>query len=243
MEENAKLDTLQTLELADGVSIRLRVSGPILRGLAYALDLMIRLVIFIAAVVIISYLDFAVGDKVAQGIYLLIWFALDWFYPIVFEVGKHGATPGKLMLGLRVVQVSGAPITLGQAVIRNFMRFIDSMPFFTYGFGLASCVASQRFQRLGDLAAGTLVIYHRMPKAVQMPTPPPLAAVQVPVALSRDELFALAMFRDRASLWSEARRIEIANQATELTGAEGVTGMNRLLGMAHWTHRQTTHRQ
>ena len=61
------------------------------------------------------------------------------------------------------MQATGSPITFGQAVVRNFLRFIDGMPFFTYAFGLASCLATKRFQRSGDLAAGTVVIYDRAP--------------------------------------------------------------------------------
>ncbi len=165
---------------------------------------------------------------------LLGWFLLDWIYPVVFEAGRRGATPGKRLVGLRVVQATGSPITFGQAVVRNFLRFIDGMPMFTYAFGATSCLASKRFQRLGDLAAGTVVIYDRLPPQPQTEAPPPIAAVALPVGLTADETKALALFRERAGLWSEGRRAEIADQASVLTGATGAQGVSRLMAMAHW---------
>ena len=172
------------------------------------------------------------------GLMLLAWFLLDWLYPVVFEAGRRGATPGKRFMGLRVVQSSGAPITFGQAVVRNFLRFIDSMPLYTYAFGMVSCLASSRFQRLGDLAAGTVVVYDRMPPqpwiaAVEAVPPQPL-----PVALTADETRALGLFIERTGLWPQGRRIEIANHASVLTGATGEEGVSRLLGMARWVREK-----
>jgi hypothetical protein len=133
-----------------------------------------------------------------------------------------------------VVQATGSPITLGQAVVRNFLRFIDGMPMFTYCFGLTSCMATKRFQRLGDLAAGTVVIYDRLPQMPVIAMPPPMSAVPLPVGLTADEMRALALFRERAGLWSDGRRAEIADQASVLSGATGAAGVGRLMAMAHW---------
>jgi len=229
-----KLDTLQAVELAEGVVIRLRIAGPMLRAGAYAIDLLIRIAVVIVTGIGLSIAGMAIGGNVAQGLGLLIWFFLGWWYPVFFEAGKRGATPGKRSMGLRVVQPSGAPITLGQAIVRNFLRFIDGMPLITYGFGLASCLATKRFQRLGDLAAGTVVVYDRIPAEPSIAAPPPMSASRPPVALTADEVRALGMFRDRAGLWSEARRCEIADHASALSGARGNAGVSRLMAMAHW---------
>jgi uncharacterized RDD family membrane protein YckC len=234
MPQTVRLDTLQSVELAEGVEIRLRMAGPMLRAGAYLIDLTIRAAILMVGGFLISFAGIAIGDKVARGLMLLAWFLMDWLYPVVFEAGKRGATPGKRALGLRVVQASGSPITFGQAVVRNFLRFIDSMPFFTYAFGLTSCLASKRFQRLGDLAAGTVVIYDRIPASPVIAAPPPLSPLPLPVGLTADEIRALALFRERAGLWSEGRRAEIADQASVLTGATGAAGVSRLMAMAHW---------
>ena len=238
MAETDKLDTLQAVELAEGIEIRLRMAGPMLRAGAYLIDFLIRAAVLLGGAILVSLAGIAVGGQVAGGVILLSWFLLDWIYPVVFEAGRRGATPGKRALGLRVVQATGSPITLGQAVVRNFLRFIDGMPMFTYCFGLTSCLATKRFQRLGDLAAGTVVIYDRIPAPPVMAAPPPMAAVPLPVGLTADETRALALFRERAGLWSDGRRAEIADQASVLSGATGEAGVSRLMAMAHWVQEK-----
>lgn len=233
-----KLDTLQTVELAEGVEIRLRIAGPLVRAGAYLLDLVIRLMIMTCISFLFGISAIAIGGKVVLGLFLLCWFLLDWFYPIIFEAGKRGATPGKRIAGLRVVQSTGSPITIGQAVVRNFLRFIDGMPFFTYGIGLGSCLASRRFQRLGDLAAGTVVVYSRVAPQMIIAAPPPMKLVPIPVALSADETRALVLFRERAGLWSESRRAEIADHAEALSGMTGPAGVNQIMSMAHWVQEE-----
>ena len=234
-----KLDTLQAVELAEGVVIRLRVAGPLRRAGAYALDVLIRGGLMWVASMSLRMLGIAVGEHLASGVLMLAWFLLEWFYPVLFEAGKRGATPGKRLLGLRVVQATGSPISYGQAVVRNFLRWIDGMPFFTYGFGMASCLATRRFQRLGDLAAGTVVIYEE--SSVANPTflvVPQMLPLPLPVGLSADETRALVSFRERAGLWSAARREEIADQASVLSGACGAAGVSRLLAMAQWVQEK-----
>jgi uncharacterized RDD family membrane protein YckC len=238
MAEIEKLDTLQAVELAEGIEIRLRMAGPMLRAGAYLIDFLIRTAVLAIGSILVSLAGIAVGGKIAQGLILLSWFLLDWLYPVVFEAGKRGATPGKRAMGLRVVQATGSPITLGQAVVRNFLRFIDGMPLFTYVFGLTSCLATKRFQRLGDLAAGTVVIYDRIPPMPVFAAPPPMAAVPLPVGLTANETRALVLFRERAGLWSDGRRAEIADQATALSGATGAAGVSRLMAMAYWVQEK-----
>ncbi|MCX6876441.1 MAG: RDD family protein [Verrucomicrobia bacterium] len=234
----AKLDTLQAVELAEGVEIRLRVAGPMLRIGAYAIDLAIRGVVMTAASIGLAWSGMALGNRVAFGMLTLAGFLMEWFYPMVFEAGRRGATPGKRIVGLRVVQVTGSPLTLGQSLVRNLLRWVDGMPLFTYGFGMASCLATKRFQRLGDLAAGTVVIYERAPVLPRLAAPPPIAAVPLPVGLTADETRALVLFRERAGLWSVGRREEIANQASALSGASGAAGVSRLMAMAHWVQEK-----
>ncbi|MEY4569218.1 MAG: hypothetical protein RLZZ398_657 [Verrucomicrobiota bacterium] len=238
MAEPEKLDTLQAVELAEGIEIRLRMAGPMLRAGAYAIDFLIRSAVLAIGGIAMFLAGIAIGENVAGGMMLLAWFLMDWLYPVFFEAGKRGATPGKRAMGLRVVQATGSPITLGQAVVRNFLRFIDGMPFFTYCFGLTSCLATKRFQRLGDLAAGTVVIYDRIPAPAMVTAAPPIVAVPLPVGLTVTETRALASFRERAGLWSDGRRAEIADQAAVLSGATGAEGVNRLMAMAHWVQEK-----
>jgi uncharacterized RDD family membrane protein YckC len=238
MAETATLDTLQTVELAEGVEIRLRIAGPMARAGAYMIDVLLRAVILVTGTMALSMAGWVLSGKVAKGLMLLVWFLMDWLYPVVFEAGKRGATPGKRMAGLRVVQTNGSPITLGQAVIRNFLRFIDGMPLFTYAFGMTSCLASRRFQRLGDLAAGTVVIYDRPPQLPRVAAPQPVAPLPLAAGLTADETRALAMFRERAGLWSPGRQVEIADHASVLTGKTGPAGVSRLLAMALWAQEK-----
>lgn len=243
-ETERRLDTLQAIELAEGVEVRLRIAGPFLRGGAYLLDLVIQWLFLTICGIVIGLTGFVVGAMTTMGLLSLLWFFVSWWYPVFFEAGRWGATPGKKIVGLRVVQVSGSPITFGQAVLRNFLRYADGMPFLigmgvagaipTFGFGLATLLATRRFQRLGDLAAGTVVIYDKTAPEPVAPSPPAMQAVAPGVALRPEEIRAIGAFRDRAGLWSEGRRIEIADHARELSGSKGPAGVTRLIGMAHW---------
>lgn len=229
-----KLDTLQAIELAEGVEIRLRIAGPIMRILALMLDYLIISVVSVVFMILFSIAGFAVGGNVINGVLLLMLFFFTWIYMWMFEAGRWGATPGKKICGLRVTQPSGAPITLGQAGVRNFIRFIDVMPAPFSLIGLTSCLATARFQRLGDLAAGTVVVYDRpevMPKASG---PPPLLPQRPTVALRPEEVRAVVTFRERSVYWSDARRNEIADHLQSLTGSTGTLGSTKLQAMAHW---------
>ena len=96
-----------------------------------------------------------------QGLMLLGFFLLEWFYPVFFEL-RSGATPGKRAMGLRVVHDDGTPVGAVASVIRNLLRVADFLPLF-YAAGLVSCLVDRDFRRLGDLAAGTLVVHSEPP--------------------------------------------------------------------------------
>ncbi len=104
----------------------------------------------------------------------------------------------------------------------------------TFGFAMASALATKRFQRLGDLAAGTVVVYDKVPPEPVVPAPPPMEAMRPAAALRPEEVRALVAFRERAGLWSEGRRREIADHAKDLSGSDGPAGVSRLMAMAHW---------
>ena len=237
-----RLDTLQSIELAEGVEIHLRMAGPYVRVLAYLLDFLIRVGLAIVSYLLVLLVSLVMGLNVGGGIAMLIMFVMSFFYYVIFEAGKRGASPGKRIMGLRVVDTSGAPITFGQSFIRNILRFADMMPAVSlgvmvlpsYGLGLLCTLLNKRFQRLGDLLANTVVIYERLPQTHLSALPPALENRPPGVPLKREEQAALLAFRERGGMWSEARRIELADHASELTGASGQSGMTRLLGMADW---------
>lgn len=102
------------------------------------------------------------GDdsNVYPAVLALIQFGVVMFYHLLFEILWNGQTPGKRMTGVRVVQTNGLPLTVGGAIIRNLVRLFDFLPIF-YGIGMIVMFASKNTQRLGDLAARTVVIRER----------------------------------------------------------------------------------
>ena len=245
-----RLDTLQRVELTEGVAIRLRTAGPMVRMLAIAIDILIQFGILIASFLLfglfitVTGLDME-GFAFGIGLFFTAIFVIFWGYFIFFEYGKRNATPGKRCLGLRVARFSGAPPTPGQVVTRNILRIIDFMPFMpilwfdldlalpTYAFGLAACALTRNFQRLGDLAANTVVVYNDR----QFPRRPvsfDIQPIAPQIALTREEQLSLAGFVDRIADWSDERRRELADVLEPLTGATGEEGVRRLLGIGLW---------
>ncbi len=235
-----KLDTLQKIEIAEGAEIRLRLAGPSARGLALLIDLGIKVALWgVGFIVLFLGIGIFLGGseeslEIANGLFLLMLFVVEWGYFVFFEFSRNGATPGKRVFGLRVVRTSGAPISLTQAVIRNVLRFVDMLPF-TYGLGLASCLMTQKFQRLGDLAAGTVVVYDDPKKTEELAVEDgKLRPLHPPNPLTREEQGAIVAFADRIKNWSEPRQEELANLTGALTGARGRLAVNKLLQIAQW---------
>lgn len=224
------LDTCRSVETPEGVEIGLRVAGPVPRLFAAAVDLAVRLGVYVLLLVPSSFL----GEG-GIGLLLVGVFLLEWFYPVYFEVRHGGATPGKRRLGLLVLHRDGTPVGWMASIVRNLVRFADFLPA-AYGFGIASILADRDFRRLGDLAAGTVVVYRGAGLAgFRVPLGPPL---RPPVPLDLDEQRAVLDFAERLGTWSEARAAELAGLAVPLTGVlpneGGVEGVKRLLGYANW---------
>jgi uncharacterized RDD family membrane protein YckC len=115
---------------------------------------------------------------VAIGMFVLAQFAIETGYFIFWEMLTRGRSPGKAVAGLRVVQRSGLPIELGNTMVRNLMRIVDILPA-NYVVGLISMLLSPSGERLGDHAAGTIVIRLDRPQAA-----PEIQASVNPDALS-----------------------------------------------------------
>jgi RDD family len=180
----------------------------------------------------------AVGTVLAGGIGFAFWFillfALEWFYPTVFELLPSGATPGKRVFGLKVVMDNGLPVTAAASVTRNLLRAADFLPF-GYGFAIVSLLVRTDCKRLGDLAAGTLVVHgpRAVPKVVLSEVPP-----IVPVRpLAREDQAAIIALAVRAPRLTPARVDELASMAAEVSGDAGGSGPDvtrRVLGVAQW---------
>lgn len=223
------LDTYRPVETPEGVEIGLRVAGPVPRLLAAAIDLAVRAGIYTILAIPASLLG-----KGGMGLLLITVFLLEWFYPVLFEVLRGGATPGKRQMGLLVLHRDGTPVGWMASIVRNLVRFADFLPA-AYGFGIASMLVDRDFRRLGDLAAGTVVVHHDSETiGYRVPTGPPVRP-QVPLDL--DEQRAVLDFAERLGTWSEARSEELAGIAAPLTGvprSEGIEGVRHLLGIANW---------
>ncbi|MEL6547687.1 MAG: RDD family protein, partial [Myxococcota bacterium] len=117
------LDSVYRVETPEGVHLELRVAGALIRGVAWFIDFLARLLTGFALAIPLGYFG-AFGT----GIMLLLLFILEWLYPILFEVLRDGSTPGKQLLGLRVVQTDGRPVGWSAAVTRNILRTADFAP-------------------------------------------------------------------------------------------------------------------
>lgn len=220
------LDTGRRIATPEGIELGLRLAGPVARAYAWTLDLMIRLaVLFAASMVLARFGNFGAGT------FFLGWFLLEWLFPAWCEVAWGGATPGKKALGLVVLHDDGTPVRWPAALARNLLRAIDFLPV-AYGFGLGAMLLNRDFKRLGDLVAGTVVVYRdEKPRGFRIPPAPPVAP---PVALTLAEQRAVLDFAERSPGLTEERAAELAELARPLVGARrGAEATAYLLGVAN----------
>lgn len=143
----------------EGVEFPMRIAGPVTRFFALVID---RVVVSLASVVVTSVLAMVglFNMDLFQAVAAVLGFAIAIGYPIAAEWRWRGQTLGKRVLNLRVIDVQGLRLQFSQIVVRNLLRFFDEFPL---GFSLVggmSHLISMRGQRLGDLAANTVVIRH-----------------------------------------------------------------------------------
>ncbi len=133
------------------------LAGPFRRAFSYAIDVALLIVLVGAAVLTSLLLSLgSIGGGI--GLALVAYFAIVWGYSAFCEAVFNGQTLGKRLVGIRVVSDRGIPITGAQAVLRSLVGTIDGPLPFCYLLGLASMLLTRKFQRLGDLAAGTMVV-------------------------------------------------------------------------------------
>ncbi|MGD2171919.1 MAG: RDD family protein [Gammaproteobacteria bacterium] len=222
------LDTRYRVEIPGGINLEAQVVGPIPRCFAFAIDLVIRGV-FMFVLSLVS-LPFGIAG-VGGGFLLLGLFALEWFYPVCFEVFWRGQTPGKRILGIAVINDDLTPVTLGTSMVRNLLRTVDFLPLF-YLAGLVTMLSNQRFQRLGDLAAGTLVISLReSARAAPVRDVEPLAPS---TSLLRTEQISIIDFLQRSPQLSAPRQQELAAILEGVTHDKGDDGVRQLHRIGAW---------
>lgn len=219
------LDTLRPVETPEGLALSLRCAGVTPRAYAWLIDFGVRWTVILTFATLL-----AVFGEAGQGLTLLVLFLLYWGYPVVLEVLLDGQTLGKKALGLRVVNANGTPVTWLPSIVRNLLRFVDMMPFF-YGFGVLSGLFDRYGRRLGDLAAGTVVVY--VEKVGSRVSAPPVPAMASPHPLRIDEQGAIVAFAERAQQMTVERQEELADLLAPLTQTQGQRGVHRLLGIAN----------
>ena len=221
------LDTAREIPTPEGIELSLRLAGPVARALAWMIDLVVRLTAFGILSIPVSLLG-----GIGAGISFILWFGLEWFYPTLFEVYGGGATPGKRALGLIVLHRDGTPVGLPASLTRNLLRAVDFLPLL-YGFGLLSVVLSRDFQRLGDIAGGTLVVYREAnTQHGAIPAAPPLPPAMLLSPLEQRTLLDLAA---RSQMLTSERAQELAALAPRLTGATSDSAaIARVLSIANY---------
>lgn len=213
----------------EGASFRYELASLTDRAKAYGLDLLIRVAILV--VIGIAFL-IALGPAIFAGIglWLILYFVIEWGYFVFFEMLWNGQSPGKRVFELRVVKTAGHPIGFFDSVLRNLLRAADGLPPLSfvgsYAAGALSMLATRRFQRLGDLAADTVVILERKAwyagqaagrrrPGAALPSAPAGEAVLRGMRLSNRERQMLADFVERKDQLHPERREELAQILAE----------------------------
>jgi uncharacterized RDD family membrane protein YckC len=199
-----RLDSLLPRETPEGASLLLRPAGALPRGAAWAIDFLLRLAVFWVSSMVLTF-----SGKAGTGLLLILAFSLEFFYPVVFEVWRKGATPGKNAMGLAVVMDTGAPVTFAASFTRNLLRIVDFLPF-GYLFGVITILLNRECRRLGDITARTVVIHRAKPKVDVTPPGREWEPMAPRFALTREETQQLAEFARRVPALTPARAEELA---------------------------------
>jgi uncharacterized RDD family membrane protein YckC len=221
---NPPLDTRHQVETPEGIDLPLRPAGLMVRSLAFTIDLGIRGVILGVLFIALAFLG-----KLGMGLGSLLLFVVSWWYMVLFEVLRQGRSPGKQWMGLRVVHDDGTPVGWSASLLRNLLRFVDLLPF-GYFIGAISCLQHPTFKRLGDIAAGTLVVYSERP--LTRPQLPDAEPRRSPVPLTLSEQRALLGFAERQGELSPARVNELAALLAQPLHISAPKAVNELNGIA-----------
>jgi len=222
------LDTTRRVATPEGIELTLRLAGPVPRALAWSIDFLLR-----AAVVLIVQLIAALFGRAGIGVVLIAAFFAEWLLPAWFEARWGGQTPGKRMLGIAVLNDDGTPLRWPGALTRNLLRAADFLPFF-YGVGLIAMLVNRDFKRLGDLAAGTVVVY-RAPATETARKIPEAAPIAPPIELHPEEQRAVLELAERSATLTRERFEELAALPAPLVGRlEGERAAARILGVANY---------
>ncbi|PQO36709.1 RDD family protein [Blastopirellula marina] len=239
------IDSQYKVVTPENIAFNYQVAGPFRRLLAFLLDLFIRAAIILATFILLGLLGIGnvlvaagLGDfLMAAG--TMATFFFTWFYMAAFEYWWNGTTPGKWLLNLRVTTDDGEPINAFQSGVRNLFRYVDMWPMvplpfawmreeiydgpivLTFLFALLVPIFNRRFQRIGDLIAGTMVVIEDrswlMKIAKIEDDRARLLAEYIPpnFVAPRSMVKAVATYVERRRYFTTARRREIARHLAE----------------------------
>jgi len=205
-----------------GIDVELRIAGPGGRSYAFVIDWHIRVLVALAWIIASAFVYFGSVNAFAslepsQSDFVLVIglpaAALYFLYHPVLEVLMRGRTPGKRMAGVRIVKRDGGVPGIGPLLVRNLFRLVDSLPFF-YFLGLAATMLTKQSVRIGDIAAGTLLVYDD-PDAGTFDDAPSSGGIER-LGLERAELV-----RDLLGRWPELRPESRAALARRLLERQG----------------------
>jgi len=215
-----------TIETPEQTALEFPLAGIGSRFLALAADTLLQVAVGFVLVMIfmVSALSLSLFSKVAGiwtfaiGVFAI--FSLQFGYFALFEALWNGQTPGKRWTHLRVIKDSGRPISAYDAILRNLLRIVDSLPTM-YATGLITMLISKENKRVGDYAAGTVVIHEKPLQGVstmwQQPaaTAQPLHTVSGLPQLTVEELQLVEAFLDRRGSLDPGVRRTMARQIVD----------------------------
>ncbi len=217
-----KLDCFVSVVTPENVEFEYALAGPFQRLPAFLFDVVVRTLLLISVITTMTFVLSAlgwVGQVLSQVVMILLTFLVNWFYGAILETRFNGQTFGKMVFKLRVISVDGRPINGVQAALRNLLRFADIYP--SPLVGLTCMAISKRYQRVGDLVAGTMVVLER-------PTPQPtviqpedarafgLADLIPPTFIPSLSLTqAVAMYMESRRRLPVSRRTEVASKLAQ----------------------------
>jgi uncharacterized RDD family membrane protein YckC len=256
-----------SIDTPELVSIELPLAGIGSRFIALLVDYLIwgagLVVVVILAILLLPALRTfnKISAQWAEAIVIFIVFLFNWGYFTLFEAFWNGRTPGKRVAKIRVIQRSGRSIGLVESMARNLVRYVDQLPFF-YAVGVITMFVTRQHQRLGDLAAGTLVVRDREPETplwgdtgsrtftaqlfnANVPIPEPHTAITLPALgiskLSSADLEVLEGFFSRRLDMSLATRQALAVRIAAAIQAK--SGLETPAGVSVETFLEATARQ
>ncbi|MEM0925166.1 MAG: RDD family protein [Planctomycetota bacterium] len=243
MADVQPLDTTIGVVTPENIAFEYQLAGPFRRLPAYIIDVAIRWI----SIALIGFTVLVLGGMMntlatffgpmSQAALMIAVFLINWFYGFLLEAYFNGRTLGKWICGIRVIQVDGRPVSSRSALLRNLLRVADlspMAPLSVFGdgypmvsiiptgiFGLISMAMTRRMQRLGDLAAGTMVVVDerkwQLPIAKVEDARVPALASYLPgdYRISRKMARTLATYAERRQFMPAARRREIARNLAD----------------------------